>query len=137
MKGYTRDKEIKCKMEMCKRNSSASYREPRKNVLKNNLLLLWTIFLCFFIGLFHYLVIFPQMTWHSAHSDDDVLTFRTGLEKRYTEVVVRSSSLKLGSQNFANFTGKHLCWSLFLLKLQGWSPATFFLLISCGGCFWW
>ena len=23
-------------------------------------------------------------------------------------------------KNFANFTGKHLCWSLYLIKLQAW-----------------
>ena len=28
-------------------------------------------------------------------------------------------------KNFANFTGKHLYWSLFLVTLQGLSPATF------------
>ena len=27
-------------------------------------------------------------------------------------------------KNFANFTGKRLCWSLFLIKLQVWRPAT-------------
>ena len=27
-------------------------------------------------------------------------------------------------KNFANFTGKHLCWSLFLIKFQALSPAT-------------
>ena len=27
-------------------------------------------------------------------------------------------------KNFANFTGKHLCWSLFLIKLQVFRPAT-------------
>ena len=26
-------------------------------------------------------------------------------------------------KNFAIFTGKHLCWSLFLMKLQAWRPA--------------
>ena len=25
-------------------------------------------------------------------------------------------------KNFANFTGKHLCWSLFLIKLQALRP---------------
>ena len=25
-------------------------------------------------------------------------------------------------KNFANFIGKHLCWSLFLIKLQAWRP---------------
>ena len=27
-------------------------------------------------------------------------------------------------KNFANFTGKHLCWSLFLHKVAGLRPAT-------------
>ena len=27
-------------------------------------------------------------------------------------------------KNFANFTGKHLCWSLFLIKFQTLRPAT-------------
>ena len=27
-------------------------------------------------------------------------------------------------KNFVYFTGKHLCWSLFLIKLQAWRPAT-------------
>ena len=27
------------------------------------------------------------------------------------------------SKNFANFTGKHLCWSLFLKRLQRWGSA--------------
>ena len=26
-------------------------------------------------------------------------------------------------KNFVNFTGKHLCWSLFLIKLQAFRPA--------------
>ena len=32
---------------------------------------------------------------------------------------------KIGAlRNFAIFTGKHLCWSLFLIKLQASRPAT-------------
>ena len=27
-------------------------------------------------------------------------------------------------QNFANLTGKHICWSIILIKLQTLSPAT-------------
>ena len=43
--------------------------------------------------------------------------------------VYRSSrsqmSFKIGVQkNFAIFIGKHLCWSLFLIQLQAWRPAT-------------
>ena len=34
-------------------------------------------------------------------------------------------SFKVGVlKNFANFTGKHLCWRLFLIKLQAFRPAT-------------
>ena len=53
-------------------------------------------------------------------------------------------------KNFANFTGKHQCWSLFLIKLQAWGrlqhrcfPVKFtrfsrtsFLQNTSGGCFW-
>ena len=37
--------------------------------------------------------------------------------------VVRRCFLKRGIfQNFTKFTGKHLCWSLFSIKLQAWRP---------------
>ena len=37
---------------------------------------------------------------------------------------LRSCSVKKSViKNFASFTRKHLCWSLFLIKLQSWSPA--------------
>lgn len=29
-------------------------------------------------------------------------------------------------KKFANFKGKHLCWSLFYIKIIGWSPRTLF-----------
>ena len=34
----------------------------------------------------------------------------------------RRCSIKKGLKNFARFTGRHLCWSLFLIKLQAWGP---------------
>ena len=49
-------------------------------------------------------------------------------------------SLKQGAfENFASFTGKNLCWSLFLIKLQFWRPATLLektltLVLSCETC---
>ena len=36
-------------------------------------------------------------------------------------------------KNLANFTGKHLCWSLFLIKLQAFEDL--FLKNTCGDCF--
>ena len=38
-----------------------------------------------------------------------------------------------GLKNFANLTGKHLCWSLFLIKLQVFRPATLLKRDSNGG----
>ena len=36
--------------------------------------------------------------------------------------------LKIGVLNkFAIFTGKHLCWSIFLIKLEAWNPANLFI----------
>ena len=37
----------------------------------------------------------------------------------------RKCSLKKGVlKNFTNFTGNHLCWGLYLIKLQAWRPAS-------------
>ena len=46
--------------------------------------------------------------------------------KVFTSTLIRSSCLQIffkigGLENFAIFTGKHLCWSLFLIKFQPWS----------------
>ena len=43
-----------------------------------------------------------------------------GLKKQPSEVLCKKGILK----NFAIFTGKQLCWSLFLIKLQALRPAT-------------
>ena len=57
---------------------------------------------------------------------------------------------KVALKKFANFSGKHLCWNLFLIKLQGFRPEiqhrcfpvkftkllrTSFLYNTSGGCF--
>ena len=41
-------------------------------------------------------------------------------QKEPLEVFLKNGALK----NFAIFTGKHLYWSLFLIKLQAFRPAT-------------
>ena len=44
---------------------------------------------------------------------------------RLSESSHRRCSVKKGVlKNFANFTGKHLCWRLFFMKLQFWRPVT-------------
>ena len=50
--------------------------------------------------------------------------------ERFQNDVFRSShqrySVKIGElKNFVNFTRKHLCWSLFLTKLQASGPPLF------------
>ena len=40
-------------------------------------------------------------------------------------------------KRFANFTGKHLCWSLFLIKLQALRPATLLKKDSNTGVYLW
>ena len=40
-------------------------------------------------------------------------------------------------KDLVNFTGKHLCWSLFLIKLQAWTPATLLKRDSNTGVFLW
>ena len=46
--------------------------------------------------------------------------------------IIRSSCSQMFSKigalkKFAIFTGKHLCWSLFLINLLDFRPATFFI----------
>ena len=50
----------------------------------------------------------------------------SGVRLNITRQSHRRCSVKRGVlKNFANFTGKHLCWRLFLTMLQSFSPATF------------
>ena len=46
--------------------------------------------------------------------------FRTAFSRTLTNNA--RSSHRGCSKNFAHLTGKHLCWSLFLIKLQAWGP---------------
>ena len=43
-------------------------------------------------------------------------------QKQQLELFCKKGVLR----NFANFTGKHLCWSLFLIELQTFKPAALF-----------
>ena len=43
-----------------------------------------------------------------------------------TKVLILNSSEKATGgvvKHFSNLTGKHLCWSSFLIELQAWGPA--------------
>ena len=53
--------------------------------------------------------------------------FEKRLQQRYLASLIRSSRSKMFFiiavlKNFAIFTGKHLCWSLFLIKFQAKRP---------------
>ena len=39
---------------------------------------------------------------------------------------MRQMFFEIGVKNFANFTGKHLCWGLFLINVQAFKPAPLF-----------
>ena len=67
-----------------------------------------------------------------------VHTICTFFKKKW-EVIWRSSHRrcfvkKSVLKDFANFIGKHLCWSLFLKKLQAFTPL--FWRTSANNCFW-
>ena len=50
---------------------------------------------------------------------------------------LRCSVKKVVLKIFGNFAGKRLCWSLFLMKLQGWWPAILLKRDSNTGVFLW
>ena len=55
---------------------------------------------------------FSEMDFHEE--DDDII------RSSHSQMLVEIGVLK----KFVIFTGKRLCWSLFLMKLQGFRPAT-------------
>ena len=55
----------------------------------------------------------------------------------YAEAVSRGVLLKTVHKNFTISTEKHLCWSLFLIKLQALVPATLLKIDSNTGFFTW
>ena len=66
---------------------------------------------------------------HTTHCYLSVLLYIQHLFRHhhcyYSEVVVRRCSIKRGVlRNFAEFTGKHLCQSLFFNKVVGIRPAS-------------
>ena len=50
----------------------------------------------------------------------------TSLNRLLLFLILKSShwSYSVGKIVLKNFIGKHFCWSLFLIKLQTWGPAT-------------
>ena len=58
-----------------------------------------------------------------------IIIFRNCRSPMFPKIVV--------PKNLANFTGKHLCWSLFLIKLKAWEPATLLKRDSNTGVFLW
>ena len=66
----------------------------------------------------------PAIFWNSYFSEQ--LLFRTAIfhNSYYRSSYQRCSIKKAVLQNFAIFTGKNLCWSLFLIKLQAFSATT-------------
>ena len=79
-------------------------------------------------------------------SDQRFVVLRGIAEKSLNRLLVlvilkssyRTCSIGKGAlKNFAHFTEIHLCWSLFLIKLQDWGHATLFEIDSNTGFFHW
>ena len=85
---------------------NVSFSEHFADVLNNDIVLLFTL----------------EKRWVEVQILDKI---RTDVKTKNLKAAVCRCSANLGIlENFANFTGKHLCWSLFLINLQAWSPAT-------------
>ena len=61
------------------------------------------------------------------------VTYICVVRKKHPLLEIQIGILK----NFTTFTGKHMCWSLFLIKLQGYSPETLLKRNSNTGVFLW
>ena len=69
----------------------------------------------------------------SRFSGIDFQGFESQLKNSHRQCSVKEGVLK----NFSNFTRKHLCWSLFLIKLQAWWSAILLQKDSNTGVFLW
>ena len=81
--------------------------------------------------------------WNSSpsytilHPLIQLISIRKLRKKLYRSSHKRCSIKKGVLKNFAILTGKHLCWSLFLIKLQAWRSATLLKRDSSTGIFLW
>ena len=61
--------------------------------------------------------------------------FKRGCNSPFQKQPPKVSCKKAAFKNFAIFAGKHLCWSLFLISLQGQNPSTSLKRDSSAGLF--
>ena len=80
----------------------------------------WVFYIYVFIYLFIYLFIYIEKMSSSLHMVLVMLFIHVGKRSNSrSQMFFETGALK----NFAIFTGKHLCWSLFLIRLKDWRPA--------------
>ena len=63
---------------------------------------------------------FTFFSFAEKSSEGEIFVMSVKFQKQLPQVLRKKGVLK----NFANFTGKHLRWSLFLIKLQAWGLVT-------------
>ena len=56
-----------------------------------------------------------NLLWRNSNTG----AMRKKLQSSRSQIFFKIGVIK----NFSNFTGKYLCWSIFLIKLQTWRPA--------------
>ena len=79
-----------------------------------------------------------EIILNSKDSTEKLQTKDTETRKSKARISHRSCSVKRGVlKNFENFTWKYLCWSLFLIKLQTFKPATLLKRDSISDVFLW
>ena len=87
---------------------------------------LWINCAVFFLNMVPYFIEnnFVWLTHTGAFSQRySQITWNVWQTSFSSEAAVRRCSSKGVLKNFAIFTGKHLCWSFFLIKLQAYRPA--------------
>ena len=104
--------------------------------------LLLVLMLEYFKYFLVYLLVKIQQLVHKISSFPDIL-YKRGVHKNFSKFTDKnkkqSSTGILSKDILKKFTGKHLCWSLFFIKLQFWRPATFLRktptqMLSCEIC---
>ena len=91
--------------------------------------------LLFLMGIFlkHLWLIPNILKWQDCKIFTKLVPSQTPSRSSHRRCSVEKGVLK----NLRNFTGKHLCWSLFLIKLQTFRPATLLRRETKTGFFLW
>ena len=70
-------------------------------------------------------IVFKALVWKQQVFLQVRMVLKASVQKQNTKQSLHKVSSEAEARRCSSVTGKHLCWSLFLIKLQVWRSATY------------